>query len=103
MDTDATLLARLRDGDEQAFTDLVGRYHSSMLRLAMAFVHRPKLLLLDEPGNSLDDEGLRVLGRALEQHQARGGAVMWCAPVGEQLLLHYDRLLSLEDGRLSPA
>ena len=38
MDTDTTLLARLRDGDEQAFTDLVGRYHSSMLRLAMSFV-----------------------------------------------------------------
>ena len=38
MDADATLLARLRDGDEQAFTDLVGRYHSSMLRLAMSFV-----------------------------------------------------------------
>jgi RNA polymerase sigma-70 factor (ECF subfamily) len=38
MDADAALLARLRDGDEQAFTDLVGRYHSSMLRLAMSFV-----------------------------------------------------------------
>jgi RNA polymerase sigma-70 factor (ECF subfamily) len=38
MDADATLLARLRDGDEQAFTDLVGRYHSSMLRLALSFV-----------------------------------------------------------------
>jgi len=38
MDADATLLARLRDGDEQAFTDLVGRYHSAMLRLALSFV-----------------------------------------------------------------
>src|SRR5579862_4495055 len=38
MDTDATLLARLRDGDEQAFTTLVERYHSSMLRLALTFV-----------------------------------------------------------------
>ena len=38
MNADAALLARLRDGDEQAFTDLVGRYHSSMLRLAMSFV-----------------------------------------------------------------
>jgi RNA polymerase sigma-70 factor (ECF subfamily) len=38
MDADAAMLARLRDGDEQAFTDLVGRYHSSMLRLAMSFV-----------------------------------------------------------------
>jgi len=38
MDADATLLARLRDGDEQAFTDLVERYHSPMLRLALSFV-----------------------------------------------------------------
>jgi RNA polymerase sigma-70 factor, ECF subfamily len=38
MDADALLLGRLRDGDEQAFTELVGRYHSSMLRLAMSFV-----------------------------------------------------------------
>jgi RNA polymerase sigma-70 factor (ECF subfamily) len=38
MNADAALLARLRDGDEQAFTDLVGRYHSAMLRLAMSFV-----------------------------------------------------------------
>ena len=38
MDADTALLARLRDGDEQAFTELVGRYHSSMLRLALSFV-----------------------------------------------------------------
>ena len=38
MDVDAPLLARLRDGDEEAFVILVERYHSSMLRLAMSYV-----------------------------------------------------------------
>jgi RNA polymerase sigma-70 factor (ECF subfamily) len=38
MDADVSLLRRLRDGDEQAFVALVGRYHSSMLRLALSFV-----------------------------------------------------------------
>jgi RNA polymerase sigma-70 factor (ECF subfamily) len=38
MEADTLLLRRLRGGDEQAFTDLVERYHSSMLRLALSFV-----------------------------------------------------------------
>ncbi len=38
MDGDASLLRRLRDGDEQAFTALVERYQSSMMRLALSFV-----------------------------------------------------------------
>ena len=38
MESDAELLARLRDGDEQAFVLLVGRYQGSLLRLARTFV-----------------------------------------------------------------
>src|SRR5271170_4850150 len=37
-DEDSELVARLRAGDEQAFVALVARHHSSMLRLARAFV-----------------------------------------------------------------
>jgi RNA polymerase sigma-70 factor (ECF subfamily) len=38
MDADAALVRRLRGGEEQAFADLVKRYHSSMVRLALSFV-----------------------------------------------------------------
>ena len=38
MEADTSLLRRLRGGDEQAFADLVERYNSSMLRLALSFV-----------------------------------------------------------------
>ncbi|MGH3261365.1 MAG: RNA polymerase sigma factor [Trebonia sp.] len=38
MDANASLLRRLRDGDEQAFAALVDQYHPSMFRLALSFV-----------------------------------------------------------------
>ena len=37
-DEDAALVKRLREGDEEAFLTLVGRYQASMLRLARSFV-----------------------------------------------------------------
>jgi RNA polymerase sigma-70 factor (ECF subfamily) len=37
-DKEAALVPRLRDGDEAAFTTLVSRYHTSLVRLALAFV-----------------------------------------------------------------
>ncbi len=37
-DDDALLLARLREGDEEAFLTLVARHHATMLRLALSFV-----------------------------------------------------------------
>jgi len=37
-DDEAVLLAHLRAGDEQAFGELVSKYHGSLLRVAMSFV-----------------------------------------------------------------
>ncbi len=38
MESDVELLTRLRDGDETAFVNLVGRYQGSLLRVARTFV-----------------------------------------------------------------
>jgi RNA polymerase sigma-70 factor (ECF subfamily) len=35
---DSALVARLRSGDEQAFLDVVNRYHQSMVRVAQSYV-----------------------------------------------------------------
>jgi ABC-type multidrug transport system ATPase subunit len=45
------------------------------LRLAFAVLRRPPLLLLDEPGSHLDDEG-RALVEAVVSEQARSGLVI---------------------------
>ena len=36
--TDVALVRRMLAGDESAFVDVVGRYHASLVRVAMAFV-----------------------------------------------------------------
>ena len=72
------------------------------VRLAMTFVHDPDLVLLDEPANSLDQEGLEVLTAYLEQLRRRGGLAVWCAPEGIQTQLAADAELRLAEGRLRP-
>jgi ABC-type multidrug transport system ATPase subunit len=69
------------------------------VRLAMAFLHQPDLVLLDEPINSLDEAGARSLLDCLAELTGRGGAAVWCAPAtnGEA---PFDRRLLLEGGRL---
>jgi ABC-type multidrug transport system ATPase subunit len=70
------------------------------VRLGMTFVHDPALVLLDEPMNSLDGEGLDVLAAYLERLCRRGGAAVWCSPEGVPASLAADNELRLADGRL---
>jgi ABC-2 type transport system ATP-binding protein len=73
------------------------------LRLALAFVHSPSLVMLDEPATSLDEEGIALLQRALDALKARGGAALVCLPSGWEQNLSIDRPLALVEGRLQPA
>ncbi len=71
------------------------------VRIAMAFLHRPRLLLLDEPANSLDLSGRALLTEAVDAHRADGGSTLWCSPAGEALDTQVDQELELASGRLS--
>ncbi len=91
-------------------TELAGRRADRLsqgqrqrLRLALAVVHRPKVLLLDEPRNSLDAEGHKLLGVAVSDVLRRGGAVLCCAPAGEEHLDGADRTVVIDAGTLRPA
>jgi ABC-2 type transport system ATP-binding protein len=104
-----------RESVERALTqfglaDLAGRRADRLsqgqrqrLRLALTVVHRPTVLLLDEPRNSLDPEGLEMLGAAVREVLNRSGAVIWCSPLGEDQPIGFDRILMLEDGELRRA
>lgn len=70
------------------------------VRLAMTFIKEPDLVLLDEPRNSLDSEGAAMLSAAVREVTARGGAVLWCSPLGDSLGLRFDQEMVLENGRL---
>ena len=68
----------------------------------MAFLHRPEVLLLDEPANSLDDHGLALLHGRLDELRARGGAAVWCAPSAGEDDVSFDARYVLADGALVP-
>jgi ABC-2 type transport system ATP-binding protein len=73
------------------------------LRLALAFLHEPSLVLLDEPATSLDEEGIAVLDAALGRLKARGGAAVVCLPSGWEQALSVDVSYVLREARLEVA
>lgn len=59
--------------------DLAGDLSSGLrarLGLAVATLHTPPILLLDEPGANLDDAGRELLARVLAEQRARGVALV---------------------------
>jgi ABC-type multidrug transport system ATPase subunit len=73
------------------------------VRLALAFVHRPKLVLLDEPLNSLDAQGVRLVADAITRLRFAGGACIWASPEPPEVGIEFHQRLSLSDGRLEAA
>jgi ABC-2 type transport system ATP-binding protein len=80
-------------------TDRMSMGQRQRLRLAGAFLHDPSVVMLDEPRNSLDDEGAAILRAAVRGLTLGGGGVIWCAP-GEHDHDESDRRYFLEAGRL---
>jgi ABC-2 type transport system ATP-binding protein len=70
------------------------------LRIALAFLHDPVLVLLDEPTTSLDEDGVHLLERAIAELKAQGGAAVMCTPSGEDLRLTFDREHTVAEGKL---
>jgi ABC-2 type transport system ATP-binding protein len=84
-------------------TDRLSLGQRQRLRLGMTLIHDPLLLMLDEPLNSLDDEGSALLLSVARSLTDRGGAVFWCSPPADQRHIDFDRRFLLENGHLLDA
>jgi ABC-type multidrug transport system ATPase subunit len=71
------------------------------VRLALAFLHAPSLVLLDEPATSLDADGVNALSEAIRRHLAGGGGAIWFGPADERRPLVADRSFALASGALT--
>jgi ABC-type multidrug transport system ATPase subunit len=70
------------------------------VRLAMTFLHNPKLILLDEPRNSLDSDATALLLSAIASYAASGATTIWCVPTGDEGDVPFGVSYVLEQGRL---
>lgn len=68
---DADLVARLRSGDEEAFRYLVGRYHASLLRVALTMV--PSRAVAEE---AVQDTWLGLV-RGIDRFEGRSSLRTW--------------------------
>jgi heme ABC exporter ATP-binding subunit CcmA len=81
--------------------DTFSRGMQQRLALARAILHRPALLLLDEPDTGLDPEGIGVLGEIVAGHRLSGGGALLTTHDLEFGLRVSQRALVIVDGRLT--
>jgi ABC-type multidrug transport system ATPase subunit len=70
------------------------------LNLAIAFLGRPEVLLLDEPTAALDPEQRRRLWDRTASLREAGGAFAFATQNLDEIERHADRVAALRDGRL---
>jgi ABC-2 type transport system ATP-binding protein len=90
-------------GLEQAAGRRVGTYSTGMrqrLGLASAMLGDPQILVLDEPLNGLDPQGIRWLRTFLREHAASGKTVLLSSHVLSEAAQTVDDVVVIHKGRL---
>lgn len=102
-DSDPDALADRVGLEATAVRRPVGEYSTGMkqrLRIALALIGKPDLLVLDEPSSGLDPAGIRLLREIVLEERDRGAAVFFSSHVLEQVEEVSDRIGILVDGEL---
>jgi ABC-type multidrug transport system ATPase subunit len=86
-----------------ARVDRISMGQRQRVRMAMTFLHRPTLALLDEPLNSLDDEGGELLRAGISEVLAQGGACLWFSPGNDRPGFDFRNHWQLANGALIQA
>ncbi|GHU21236.1 ABC transporter [Betaproteobacteria bacterium] len=84
--------------DEQA--GLLSRGQRQRLALAQAIVHRPRLLLADEPASGLDPEARAELAGLMKALAAEGMTILVSSHILAELEHYCTAMLVLDDGHL---
>lgn len=92
---------------EFGFSDLLRRQTGSLsggqkrrISVALAFVSRPKLVLLDEPTTGLDVDARRTLWEAVRRQHAAGATVVVTSHYLEEIEALAERVVVINEGRV---
>jgi putative ABC transport system ATP-binding protein len=87
----------------RTFPDVLSGGEQQRVAIARALVHRPSLLLADEPTGNLDDKTAASVLQLLDQLVRQTGGTMIVATHSATVASYCDRVLQLHGGILSPA
>ena len=82
----------------------VGRYSLGMkqrLGIAQAIMENPEILLLDEPMNGLDEEGVEIVRNMLLKKKSEGVIIMISSHNREDISILCDEVYNINAGRLT--
>ena len=88
---------------EGASDKMIADYSLGMTKrigLAVALLHSPRLLVLDEPFGSLDPVNTQVMEEMLQRYRTGGGTVVFSSHVMDVVERLCDRVVVIEAGRL---
>jgi ABC-2 type transport system ATP-binding protein len=89
--------------DESAAKKRVRQYSLGMrqrLGIANALIGEPEVLILDEPANGLDPEGMRWMRGLLKDFAERGGTVLLSSHLLHEVDVIADRLVIIGSGKI---
>ena len=89
-------LGRVKDGMVREFS----RGMRQRLAIARAFIHDPKVLLLDEPFTSLDDRAIAVLQSLMHEAAERGASIVMSTHQLREAMELATQVVLLERGKL---
>ena len=70
------------------------------LAIAQAIMERPDVIMLDEPTNGLDDEGVVRIRRLILEEKERGALILLASHNRDDIRLLADKLYRIEAGRV---
>ncbi len=82
----------------------VGKYSLGMrqrLGIAQAIMENPNTLILDEPFNGLDKDGVRDIHALLQEQKAQGKTIILASHSAADIAQACDVVYEMEDGRLT--
>ena len=88
---------------EDRADDLVGHYSGGMqrrLNLAVSVLHRPRLLLLDEPTEGVDPQARVAIWRMVEDLRREGATILHATHLIEEAETLIDSVAIIDHGRL---
>ena len=70
------------------------------LKIAQAIMEKPKLIVLDEPTNSLDQDGVKLVRQILLEEKEKGATILLASHIKEDIDLLCDYKFVVDSGRV---